>query len=143
MFSSYLMKLRSSQPLSGDEKCSPTSPICLYLFVKTNIKLQILRNYFIVRILMIGNGTYNVKMKLTKDMPNWMPMFGKKIYYNAFIWQTPQICCTMKQALLSISANALRSCMLLNSSELSFVRIHLICQKCTPTQIMLLGLSVM
>ena len=27
----------------------------------------------------IGNGTYVVRMKLVKDLPNWVPMFGKKI----------------------------------------------------------------
>ena len=27
----------------------------------------------------IGNGIYNVKMRLNKDLPNWMPMFGRKI----------------------------------------------------------------
>ena len=27
----------------------------------------------------IGNGTYLVKMRLTKDLPNWAPMFGRKI----------------------------------------------------------------
>ena len=27
----------------------------------------------------IGNGTYIVRMKLVKDMPNWVPMFGRKI----------------------------------------------------------------
>ena len=27
----------------------------------------------------VGNGTYFVRMKLTRDMPNWLPMFGRKI----------------------------------------------------------------
>ena len=27
----------------------------------------------------IGNGTYLVTMKLKKDMPNWVPMYGRKI----------------------------------------------------------------
>ena len=27
----------------------------------------------------IGNGTYIVKMKLSRDIPNWMPMYGRKI----------------------------------------------------------------
>ena len=42
----------------------------------------------------------------------------------------------MRQALLSISANALRSCMLFNCTDMSFLRIHSICNKCTPAQIM-------
>ena len=52
------------------------------------------------------------------------------------LWLTPQLCTLSKQALLSISANALRSCMLTNCSDISFIRIHSICKKCTPTQIM-------
>ena len=28
---------------------------------------------------LVGNGVYMVKMKLTKDIPNWIPMFGRKI----------------------------------------------------------------
>ena len=27
----------------------------------------------------VGNGSYIVKMRLVKDLPNWMPMFGRKI----------------------------------------------------------------
>ena len=42
----------------------------------------------------------------------------------------------MRQALLSISANALRSCMLFYCPDMSFIGIHSICQKCTPAQIM-------
>ena len=53
------------------------------------------------------------------------------------LWLTPELSSTMKQALLSISANALKSCMLYNCSELSFVRIHKMCNKwCTTSQIM-------
>ena len=32
----------------------------------------------------IGNGTYTVKMRLVKDMPNWMPMFGRKVFFLCF-----------------------------------------------------------
>ena len=42
----------------------------------------------------------------------------------------------MKQALLSITANALKSCMMNNCSEISFLEIHKKCKKCTPTHIM-------
>ena len=56
--------------------------------------------------------------------------------YNAVIWLTPELSSVMKQSLLSISANALRSCMLSNCNEISFVNIHKMCKKCTPTQIM-------
>ena len=27
----------------------------------------------------VGNGTYLVRMKLEKDLPNWVPMYSKKI----------------------------------------------------------------
>ena len=27
----------------------------------------------------VGNGTYNVKIKLTRDIPNWIPMYGRKV----------------------------------------------------------------
>ena len=42
----------------------------------------------------------------------------------------------MKQSLLSVSANALRSCMMSQCNEISFDNIHKLCKKCTPTQIM-------
>ena len=61
--------------------------------------------------------------------------FYSVLYYNAVIWLTPLISFVMKQSLLSISANALRSCMLFKCNEISFERIHLICKKCTPKQI--------
>ena len=62
--------------------------------------------------------------------------FYSVLYYNSVIWLTPEICSQMKQSLLSIS-NALRSCMLNNCTEISFIRIHEIWKKCTPSQIML------
>ena len=58
------------------------------------------------------------------------------VYYNAVLWLTPELSSIMKQSLLSISANALRSCMLSNCNEILFVNIHKMCKKCTPTQIM-------
>ena len=62
--------------------------------------------------------------------------FYSVLYYNAGLWLTPELSSPMKQALLSISANALRSCMLSNCSEISFIKIHSMCKKCTPNQIM-------
>ena len=46
--------------------------------------------------------------------------FYSILYYNAVIWLTPEISAPMKQALHSISANALRSCMLFNCNQISF-----------------------
>ena len=63
--------------------------------------------------------------------------FYSILYYNAVIWLFPEIGAPTKQALLSISANALRSCVMYNCSEISFINIHSICKKCTPNQIML------
>ena len=68
--------------------------------------------------------------------------FYSILYYNAVIWLTPELSSVMKQALLSISANALRSCMMSYSSELSFIRIHTMCKKCTPIQIMSFQMSL-
>ena len=62
--------------------------------------------------------------------------FYSVLYYNAVLWLTPELSSPMKQALLSISANALRSCMMSNCFEISFVRIHSLCHKSTPSQIM-------
>ena len=62
--------------------------------------------------------------------------FYSTLYYNAVLWLTPYLSSPMKQSLLSISANALRSCLLFNCPDMSFIRIHSICQKCTPEQIM-------
>ena len=30
----------------------------------------------------VGNGTYLVKMRLKKDMPNYLPMYGRKVSLN-------------------------------------------------------------
>ena len=68
--------------------------------------------------------------------------FYSTLYYNAVILLTPEISFTMKQCLLSISANALRSCMLFNNSEISFECIHYVCKKCTPKQITLYQISL-
>ena len=62
--------------------------------------------------------------------------FYSQLYYNSVLWLTPELSPASKQSLLSISANALRSCMMSYSSEISFDKIHKVCKKCTPTQIM-------
>ena len=64
------------------------------------------------------------------------------LYYNAVIWLTPEINPQMKNCLLSISANALRSCMLFNNNEISFEKIHLLCKKCTPKQVTLYQIAL-
>ena len=62
--------------------------------------------------------------------------FYSILYYNAVLWLTPELSSVMKQALLSISANALRSCMMSRCPEISFITIHTLCKKFTPSQIM-------
>ena len=62
--------------------------------------------------------------------------FYSVLYYNSVLWLTPGLSAVLQQSLLSISANALRSCMLSFNSEISFENIHKKCKKCKPTQIM-------
>ena len=50
---------------------------------------------------------------------------------------TPSISSVMKQSLMSISANALQSCVLVNCNEISFETVHSVCEKSTPKQILL------
>ena len=49
----------------------------------------------------------------------------------------PNISCDAKHNLLSISANALRSCLICDGFNISFENIHKVNLKCTPSQIML------
>ena len=63
--------------------------------------------------------------------------FYSILYYNAVIWLTPRLSPNLKQNLLSISANALRSCIKHAGFDISFENIHKIHNKCTPNQIML------
>ena len=63
------------------------------------------------------------------------------LYYNSEIWLTPELNSSLKQSLLSTSAYALRSCLNVND-ELSFVRLHEQCKKCTPKQIMLYKIAL-
>ena len=68
--------------------------------------------------------------------------FYSILYYNAVIWLTPNINCNLKHDLLSISANALRTCLSHVGFNVSFVDIHKINSKCTPQQIMLYQIAL-
>ena len=68
--------------------------------------------------------------------------FYSVIYYNSVIWLTPALSSHMKQQLLSISANALRSCLKGNLSDISFENLHKNNMKCTPKQIMLYQIAL-
>ena len=56
--------------------------------------------------------------------------FYSVLYYNAVIWLMPRIGSVMTQKLLSVSACALRICLLSNNCELLLERIHEINKKC-------------
>ena len=50
--------------------------------------------------------------------------FYSVLYYNAVIWLTSDIKATLKHDLMSISANALRSCLMKENFDLSFENIN-------------------
>ena len=62
--------------------------------------------------------------------------FYSVLYYNSVIWLTPNLSPDLKQSLLSISACALRSCIMHVGYDISFDNIHKANKKCTPKQIM-------
>ena len=68
--------------------------------------------------------------------------FYSVLYYNASIWLTPSLSPDLKQSLLSVSANALRSCLTHAGFDISFDNLHKIHKKCTPTQIMYYQLAL-
>ena len=61
--------------------------------------------------------------------------FYSVLYYNANVWLTANLKSNLKQNLLSISANALKSCLWLGQDIISFDDLHKINGKCTPNQI--------
>ena len=67
--------------------------------------------------------------------------FYSVMYYNSVVWLTPSLSSEMKQSLLSLSANALRSCLNLDY-DLSFDNVYRISKKCTPKQIMMYQISL-
>ena len=62
--------------------------------------------------------------------------FYSVLYYNSCIWLTPDLSPDLKQNLLSISANALRSCVNFSGYDVSFENIHIVNKKSTPKQLM-------
>ena len=57
------------------------------------------------------------------------------LYYNAVIWLTPTLRSDLKHNLLAASACALRSCLMNEGFDISFLNLHKIHNKCTPEQI--------
>ena len=68
--------------------------------------------------------------------------FYSVLYYNTVIWLTPTLSSDLKKSLLSISANALRSCLMYGGFDISFDSIHKTHKKCTPIQIMYYQMSL-
>ena len=50
--------------------------------------------------------------------------FYSILYYNASIWLTPSLSSDLKQSLLSVSANVLRSCLMHEGFDISFENLH-------------------
>ena len=63
--------------------------------------------------------------------------FYSILYYNASIWLNHFLSPEFKQKLLSISANALRTCLKNTDFDVSFVDVHRVSKKCTPSQILM------
>ena len=61
--------------------------------------------------------------------------FYSVLYYNLSIWLTPGISHDMKQNLLSISANALRTCLRHYGHDVSFESLHKIHEKSTQSKL--------
>ena len=62
--------------------------------------------------------------------------FYSIMYYNAEIWHLPSLKTSLKQKLLSASAQALRVCCKTDVNMMSFVNIHSFCNRATPEQMM-------
>ena len=63
--------------------------------------------------------------------------FYSILYYNSNIWLTSSLSPEFKQKILSISANALRTCLKGVSFGISFIDIHRVSKKSTPEQILM------
>ena len=94
---------------------------CIVKAKKALFALRLLRKYF---------KTDEMRVLLDAN-------FYSVLYYNAVIWLTPDLGAMMKQNLISVSANALRSCLMYDSREISFENVHIVNKKCTPKQIMM------
>ena len=88
--------------------------------------LRLLKKYFT-----------NFEMRILLDAH-----FYSILYYNASIWLTPSLSSDLKQSLLSVSANALRSCLMHEGLDISFENLHRTHSKCTPNQIMYYQLAL-
>ena len=63
--------------------------------------------------------------------------FFSVLYYNSEIWHLPSLKSNLKSKLLSSSAKALKTCIKYSTRDMSFVRIHEMCDRATPDQFLL------
>ena len=68
--------------------------------------------------------------------------FYSVLYYNSMIWLTPNLKSDLKHNLLSASVCALRSCLMVDGYDVSFINLHKTHMKCTPDQIMLYQIAL-
>ena len=68
--------------------------------------------------------------------------FYSILYYNCSIWLNCFLSPDFKQKLLSISANGLRTCLKNTSFYVSFIEVHKVSKKCTPSQILLYNQAI-
>ena len=59
------------------------------------------------------------------------------LYYNSEIWHLHSLKSSLKQKLMSSSARALKACLKFYTNDLSFVRIHEMCNRATPEKFLL------
>ena len=69
--------------------------------------------------------------------------FYSVLYYNASVWLSPDLNSSCKHDLLAVSALALRSCLMTERSDISFINLHKYHNKCTPGQIMFYQISLL
>ena len=120
-----LIKSKKSMNVLGvifDSKLTWNDQIahCISKAKKALFALRLLRKFF-----------NNSEMRTLLDSN-----FYSVLYYNAIIWLTPELNANLKHNLLTISSNALRSCLMQDNREISFENLHVNAKKCTPGQIM-------
>ena len=106
----------------------------LFDIIKAQTISKAKKSLFALRLLKKYFNNYQMRILLDSN-------FYSVMYYNSVVWLTPSLSSEMKQSLLSLSANALRSCLNLDY-DLSFDNVYRISKKCTPKQIMMYQISL-
>ena len=63
--------------------------------------------------------------------------FYSVLYYNSEIWHLQSLKTNLKQRLLSASSQAIKTCIKYCTNDLSFVRIHEMCERALPEKFLL------